>query len=275
MSMLGSRVFQGAGSSDEHHIIPDALLRDTIRNYKARHGLLGKEIPIPHVARALMQGHKYGVASGGFLPFALLLPFLGKAALALGGAAAAGAAGTAGSKAIEWIGKKISGNGYGRMSIKKPTISYDKGEKNWVVHGEGIKDIFGTLAGTVGKWVGSRAGRKITHAGKDALVNATVEALKNVGGGKNKNKNGGGKRKRQPDKPTNNRRKKKKQEDEDQDMGLDGLFNEEERAPAPPARHNPRPPVSQSRPSHSSHPPPTNSYLSALASGQGYRIRRY
>ena len=106
---------------------------------------------------------------GGFLPFLVpaiagLGSLLGSAAGVAGPALIAGTAGALGKSLID----RITGSGL-PMLYHKPT-------DQWLV-GHGIKDIFRKIAEKVTGVLSSNAAKRIGTAGRDAIIDATVDTL--------------------------------------------------------------------------------------------------
>lgn len=291
MNNKGANIYSGRGNIysgrgfHKYHTVPHASLASSIARFKMQHNIPpGSEVPPHHVFKVLKHGYYNGPAAGGFLPLALLLPLLGKAALALGGSAALGGAAHLGKKAIDGIfgsgvppklgfkdPNKYLNDGYADTrapEYRQMPVHFSHHKGAWTVDGAGFKDVLGKIISKAGGFFGSAAAKKIAHAGKDALIDATIDSLTHK---RNTDKEIEGKQKSAAKKKAQKEAAKKKKrvvesDDEDSDdpaTAIADLMGETR-----------PPPTKKSRivaPVTAEH----NPYKAAMAAGNGMYRRRY
>jgi hypothetical protein len=160
--------------------IPVAHMQHQLHDYKRHHRIpSGSKLPLDHTIHLLRHGAKHGT-KGGFLPFAALLPLMGSALAAAGPSIASGLAGAASTYGL----KKLFGNGVEHgMGNGHPPIRYHRGRNEYIIHGDGWKDVFKTLlksaalkARDIWQSEGVRSGIKgAAEKARDALIDAAKE----------------------------------------------------------------------------------------------------
>lgn len=168
-----SNIF-GGGLPPAHTIIKGKELRHMLHMYKHHNRIKGSGLPFDHIVHLLKEGEK---GRGGFLPFAALLPMLGSALSTLGPALLTGAAGAAASSGV----KRLLGDG----AVGLPYIHHDKSRDEYILHGEGWKDVFKTVLGHAGKLLKRiissdkvrGIARSAAESGKEALMKAAGDFL--------------------------------------------------------------------------------------------------